>query len=100
MSLFAELKRRNAVRVGIAYGVIGWVVAQIADFALNAFNAPPWALKAVVVVVLLGLPVVLVFAWAFELTPEGVKRERGVDRSQSITSQTGRKIDYVIIAGH
>lgn len=98
MSFFAELKRRNVVRVGIAYIVIGWVLAQIAEFAFENFGAPDWVLKTVVVIVLLGLPLALFFAWAFEMTPEGVKREKDVDRSQSITHSTGRKLDFVIIA--
>jgi adenylate cyclase len=97
MSLFAELKRRNVVRVGAAYALIGWVIAQIAEFAFENFGAPDWALKSVVVLLLLGLPLALFFAWAFELTPEGVKREKDVDRSQSITSRTGQKLDRAII---
>jgi TolB-like protein/Flp pilus assembly protein TadD len=98
MSFFAELKRRNVVRVGAAYVIIGWVVAQVAEFAFENFDAPPWVLKSVVVILLLGLPLVLFFAWAFEITPEGIKREEDVDRSQSITAQTGRKLDFIIIA--
>jgi adenylate cyclase len=98
MSLFAELKRRNVVRVGIAYAVIGWVIAQIAEFAFENFGAPDWVLKSVVVLLVLGLPLVIFFAWAFEITPEGVKREKDVDRSQSITDQTGRTLDRTIIA--
>ena len=98
MSLFEELKRRNVVRVGFAYVVIGWVIAQIAEFAFENFGAPDWVLKTIVVVLLLGLPIALFFAWAFELTPDGVKREKDVDRSQSITSTTGRKLDRLIIA--
>lgn len=98
MSLFNELKRRNVVRVGVAYAVIGWFVAQVAEFAFENFGAPDWVLKTVVVLLLLGLPLALFFAWAFEITPEGVKREEDVDRSQSITPSTGRKLDFVIIA--
>ena len=98
MSLFAELKRRNVVRVGAAYAIIGWVVAQIAEFAFENFGAPDWVLKTVVVILLLGLPIALFFAWAFELTPDGVKREKDVDRTASITPQTGQKLNYVIIA--
>ena len=98
MSLFAELKRRNVVRVGFAYVVIGWVLAQIAEFAFENFGAPEWVLKTFIVLLLLGLPLALFFAWAFEITPEGIVREEHVDRSQSITSQTGRKLDFVIIA--
>ena len=97
MSLIAELKRRNVVRVGAAYIVIGWVLAQVAEFAFSNFGAPEWVLKAVVVILMLGLPLALFFAWAFEMTPEGVKREKDVDRSQSITATTGRKLDRVII---
>ncbi|MDX1509494.1 MAG: hypothetical protein R3358_14500, partial [Woeseiaceae bacterium] len=97
MSLFSELNRRNVVRVGVAYAVIGWVLAQIAEFAFENFGAPDWVLKSFVVVLLLGLPIALFLAWAFELTPEGVKREKDVDRSRSITRTTGRKIDFVII---
>ncbi|RLA25276.1 MAG: adenylyl cyclase, partial [Gammaproteobacteria bacterium] len=97
MSFFDELKRRNVVRVGVAYAVIGWVLAQIAEFAFENFGAPDWALKSFVVLLLLGLPLALFFAWAFEMTPEGIKREKNVDRSQSITTQTGRKLNFIII---
>ncbi len=97
MSFFEELKRRNVVRVGVAYAVIGWVLAQVAEFAFENFGAPDWALKSFVVVLLLGLPLALFFAWAFEMTPEGLKREKDVDRGQSITANTGRKLDRVIM---
>jgi len=98
MSFFEELKRRNVVRVGIAYVIIGWVLAQVAEFAFDNFGAPEWVLKTFVAVLLLGLPLALFFAWAFEMTPEGIKREKDVDRSQSITTMTGRKLDRLIIA--
>ncbi len=98
MSLFQELKRRNVIRVAIAYAVIGWVVAQVAEFAFENFGAPDWVLKSVIVILLLGLPIAILFAWAFEMTPEGIKREKEVDRSHSIAPQTGKKLDRVIIA--
>ncbi|HSG97262.1 MAG TPA: hypothetical protein VLA11_04665 [Woeseiaceae bacterium] len=98
MSFFEELKRRNVVRIGIAYAVIAWLLAQVAEFAFENFGAPEWVLKTFVVVVLLGLPIALLFAWAFEMTPEGLKREKDVDRSQSITPQTRRKLDRLILA--
>ena len=97
MSFFAELKRRNVVRVGIAYAVIGWVLAQIAGFAAETFGAPDWVMKMLVVVLLLGLPLALFFAWAFELTPEGLKREKDVERDASIARQTGRTLDRLIV---
>ena len=97
MSFFEELKRRNVIRVGIAYGVVGWLVSQVAEFAIETFGAPDWVLKIFVVFLMLGFPVVAVFAWAFEMTPEGIKKEKDVDRSRSIVSHTGRKLDYTII---
>ena len=97
MSFFAELQRRNVIRVAVAYAVVSWVLAQLAEFAFENFGAPDWVLKTVVVVLLLGLPIVLIFAWAYELTPEGIKPEKEVDRSESITTQTGHKLDRTII---
>jgi TolB-like protein len=96
VSVFAELKRRNVVRVGLAYTVIGWVLAQVAEFAFENFGAPEWVLKTIIVILLLGLPLALLFAWAFELTPEGLKREKNVVRDDSITHVTGRKLDFTI----
>ena len=97
MSLFAELRRRNVFRVGVAYAAIGWLLVQVADVVFPLLGAPDWVLHILVVVLLLGLPVAVVFAWVFELTPEGVKREKDIDRSASITRSTGRKLDRVII---
>jgi TolB-like protein len=97
MSFFDELKRRNVIRVGVAYAAIGWMLVQVADVVFPFFGAPDWVLNILVVMLLLGLPVAMVFAWVFELTPEGVKREKDIDRSASITRSTGRKLDRVII---
>ena len=96
-NLFQELSRRNVFRVGIAYGVIAWVVAQVAELALDSFDAPGWVIKTLLLLLALGAPLVMLIAWAYELTPEGVKRERDVDRSQSITHHTAHKLDYIII---
>ena len=98
MNLFSELQRRNVFRVGAAYVVLGWVLAQVAEFAFETFGAPDWALKSVVIVLLLGLPLVLFLAWAFELTPEGIKRDKDVDHSQSTATRSGRTMDRVVIA--
>jgi adenylate cyclase len=97
MSLFSELRRRNVIRVGAAYAAIGWLLVQVADVVFPLLGAPDWVLNILVVVLLLGLPLAVVFAWVFELTPDGVKREKGIDRSASITRSTGRKLDRVII---
>ena len=96
MSLFTELKRRNVFRVGIAYLIVAWLVMQIADVVLNNIQAPGWVFQVILLVLGIGFPVVLAFAWAFEMTPEGIKREHEVDRGQSITRQTGRKLDRMI----
>jgi len=97
MSLVNELKRRNVLRVGIAYVLIAWVLLQGADFALDLIDAPNWVIQTLFLLALIGLPAVLIFAWVFEMTPEGLRRESQIDRSQSITPQTGRKLDRVII---
>jgi len=97
MSFFEELKRRNVFRVGIAYAVATWVLIQIADILLDNFGAPPWVMKSLVVVLAIGFFITLFFAWAYEMTPEGVKRESEVDRAQSVTQQTGQKLNFMII---
>ena len=97
MSLFAELKRRNVIRVAIAYVITAWRILQVADVVLGNIEAPGWVFQVIMLLLALGLPVAILFAWAFELTPEGLKREKDVDRSASITSHTGRKLDRAII---
>lgn len=97
MSLWAELKRRNVVRVGVAYVLVAWVLLQIVDFVLEVIDAPSWILQTLVLVAAIGLVGFLVFAWVFEMTPEGLKLESEVDRSRSITQQTGKKLNHVII---
>ena len=97
MSLFGELSRRNVFRVAIAYAVASWVLLQIVDVISPIFELPLWAPKLIFVILAIGLVPALIFAWAFELTPEGIKKESEVDRSGSITPQTGRKLNKVII---
>ena len=97
MSFFEELKRRNVVRVGIAYGIAAWVLLQVADLVLENIEAPPWVIQALMLVVALGFIAAVVIAWAYELTPEGIKKESEIDRSQSIVGDTGRKLDRIII---
>lgn len=97
MSLFNELKRRNVFRAGAAYIVVAWLIMQVADVILNNIEAPGWIFHVILLLLAIGLPLVLVFAWAFELTPQGLKREHEVDPAQSITPRTGRKLDLMII---
>jgi hypothetical protein len=97
MSLIAEMRRRNIFRVGVAYAIVGWLLVEVASVVLPALHLPDWALTLLVVFVVAGFPVALIFAWAFEMTPEGIKRETAVDPGESITSHTGRKLDFAII---
>ena len=97
-SLFNELKRRNVFRVALVYIVAAWLLLQVADVVLNNIEAPNWVFQTILLLVTLGFPFAVIFAWAFELTPEGLKKEKDVDRSQSITQVTGRKLDFTIIA--
>ncbi len=96
-SFFAELRRRNVIRVAIAYGIVGWILTEVASVVFEAFEFPTWGIQLFISFVALGFPMALIFAWAFEMTPEGLKREKDVDRSQSITPRTGRKLDFIII---
>lgn len=97
LSLFKELKRRNVFRVGIAYVVGGWLLLQLTEVLSELLKLPDEIGPIVVAIVAIGLPIALFFAWAYELTPDGVKREADVGRSQSITTNTGRKLDFTII---
>ena len=95
--LFEELKRRNVVRVGVAYLVIGWVLIEVSDTIAPMMSLPEWAPSLILYVLILGLPVALFLSWAYELTPQGVKKTAEVDADDSITPSTGRKLDFLII---
>jgi TolB-like protein/Flp pilus assembly protein TadD len=97
LSLFNELKRRNVFRVGTAYVVSAWLAIQVVETLFPAFGFGDAALRIVTIVFAIGLIPTVIFAWAFELTPEGLKKERDVDRSRSITPRTGRKLDRAIM---
>ena len=95
---FNELKRRNVVRVGVAYIVVCWLVFQLGEILFPVFGAPDWIFKTLILLLAIGFPFALIFAWAFELTPDGMKKTRDVHLSASVTASTGRKLDFVIIA--
>jgi TolB-like protein/tetratricopeptide (TPR) repeat protein len=97
MSLFAELKRRNVIRVGVAYLVATWLLMQMVDVLSQVLELPGWAPKLILLILVVGFIPVFIFSWAFEMTPEGIKREADVDRSESITNVTAKKLDYVTI---
>jgi TolB-like protein/Tfp pilus assembly protein PilF len=94
---FAELKRRNVYRVAITYGVVAWLIIQIATQVLPFFEVPNWGIRLIVLFILFGFPFALIFAWAFELTPEGIKRTADIPLPESVTRSTGRKLELTII---
>ena len=94
---FTELRRRNVVRVGIAYVVVGWLLMQAASALEPALLLPDWVDRVVAVFLLIGFPIVLIFAWAFEITPDGIKLTKEVDPDESITPVTGKKLEHTII---
>jgi TolB-like protein len=97
-SLFTELKRRNVFRVAAIYVVVSWLLMQIGDVMFPALHLPEWTTTMLVAFLLLGLPIALILAWAYEVTPAGVVRTADVPPDQSITPATGQKINLMIIA--
>lgn len=96
MSLWAELRRRNVVKVAVAYAIVGWLLVQVAGSFFPALRLPEWTVTLVAALVILGFPVALLLSWAYELTPEGVKRTESVPVGESITHVTGQKLNFAI----
>ena len=97
-NFFSELKRRNVYKIAVAYAVVGWLVIQIGSTVLPMFHAPEWVTQTLVLLVVLGFPIALVLAWAFELTPEGIKRESEIGSNETVTRKSGRKLIGITIA--
>ena len=97
MSFFAELKRRNVFKVAAAYIIVSWLIMQAGDTLAPALHLPDWVNSMLAFFLILGFPLAMFFAWAYEMTPEGLKKEKDVDRSQSITHVTGQKLNNAII---
>jgi TolB-like protein/Tfp pilus assembly protein PilF len=96
-SFFSELKRRNVYKVAVAYAVVAWLLIQIATQVFPFFDVPNWAVRLVVLLLILGFPAALIFSWAFEITPEGIKRESEIVADKSITRKTGRNLVGVTV---
>ena len=96
-SVWGELKRRNVVKVAMVYAVVTWLLMQIVDTAAPALHLPDWTLSLTTLLLIIGFPLALIFAWAFELTPEGIKSSRSIEPDDSIAHNTGRKLDFIII---
>ena len=99
MKFFEELKRRNVFRVAGVYAVVGWLLTQVASALENALSLPGWFDTVIVSALLIGLPIALILAWAFEMTPDGVKLTANVAEGESFAPKTGRKLDYAILGG-
>ena len=97
-NFFAELKRRNVYKVAVAYAIVGWLLIQIATQVFPFFEIPNWAVRLVVLAIMIGFPIALVIAWAFELTPEGLKRTEDVDRATEKRGKSHAWI-YVVAVG-
>jgi serine/threonine-protein kinase len=98
-NFFSELKRRNVYKVAVAYAVVGWLVIQVSATVLPTFHAPEWVVQTLVVLVAVGFPIALVIAWAFELTPEGIKRTEDVDLAASARQPRKHAWIVVVIVG-
>jgi len=97
LSFFRELKRRNVFKVAAAYFIIGWLIMQAGEVMGPALRLPEWVSSLLAFFLILGFPLAMFFAWAFELTPDGLKKEKDVDHSKSIAPNTGRKLNFTII---
>ena len=98
MALVGELRRRNIFKVSLAYMIVSWITVQVADVILPTFQAPDWVMQVLVLFLILAFPVAVLLAWAFELTPQGLEPTSDVDQTQSITVETGQKLNHVVIA--
>src|SRR4249920_836051 len=96
--LFAELKRRNVFKAGVAYLALGWIITQVSSTVAPLLHLPDWIGAVVLWIGVLAFPFVIMFSWIYEITPEGLKRESEVDRSSSITHVTSRRLDYIGIS--
>src|SRR5210317_127368 len=97
LSIFNELKRRNVLRVGAAYVVVAWLLIQVAETIFPLFGFDDTPARIVVIVLAIGLVPSMIFSWVFELTPEGLIRDKDIDRSQIDTSQSGQKLNRIIM---
>src|SRR3979490_1717979 len=97
-NFFAELKRRNVYKVAVAYAVVSWLLIQVATQVFPFFEIPNWAVRLVVLLLILGFPIALILAWAFEITPEGIKRAEDVAPGESMLTRGGRKLVGITIA--
>src|SRR5436190_17238211 len=95
-NFFAELKRRNVYKVAVAYAIVGWLIAQIATQIFPLLEIPNWVVRLIIVLIAIGFPIALVIAWAFEATPEGIKRTEVADAMPAVAGKTKHVWIYVV----
>jgi TolB-like protein/tetratricopeptide (TPR) repeat protein len=96
-SVWDELRRRNVVRVAIAYAIVSWLILQLADVLIPLLSLPEWVGRLVFLILVIGFALALIFAWVFELTPEGIQRDSKVSHNKSVSQHTGRRLNFLII---
>jgi len=97
MSVFSELKRRNIFRVGLLYAIASWIILQVTDVGVSLVHIPTWVGKLILVLLTVGFPLILIFSWVYEITPDGLKKESKVDSGRSITDKTAGKLNCALI---
>ena len=97
MSLFKELQRRNVIKMTVVYVLAGWVLLQVADIVIPALGIPEWGVTFVLVLIALGFPIALIFSWVYEITPEGIRKEKDIASGDSITHETSAKLNYLVV---
>jgi hypothetical protein len=97
MSVFSELKRRNIFRVGLLYAIASWIILQVTDVGVSLVHIPTWVGKLIFVLLTVGFPLILIFSWVYEITPDGLKKESNVDSGRSITDKTAGKLNCALI---
>ena len=98
MGLISELRRRNVLRMAVLYAIAAWLIMQVAEVIMDLANLPDWIGPTILGLLAVGFPIALIFSWFYELTPEGISLEKDVDRAESITHVTGRRLDFIVIS--
>ena len=98
MRVFGELRRRNVFKVSVAYTILSWLLVRLIDILTPTVGAEDRVIQILTLVLILGFPVIVLFAWAYELTPDGLRPTSHVDKSKSITVETGKKLNYILLA--
>ena len=97
MSVFSELKRRNVFRVGLLYVIASWIILKVTDVGVSLLHIPTWVGKLILVLLTVGFPLILIFSWTYEITPDGLKKESNVDSGRSIAGKTAGKLNCALI---